>query len=67
MWSKFLRIQQNLFGEDREQMITTYRKMATLAVAIGQPGTSSKYLKIAHKLLEKYQNSGDNKVEKTEE
>jgi hypothetical protein len=35
MWSKFLRIQQNLFGEDREQMITTYRKMATLAVAIG--------------------------------
>lgn len=67
MWSKFLRIQQNLFGEDREQMITTYRKMATLAVAIGQPGTSSKYLEIAHKLLEKYQNSGDTKVEKTEE
>jgi hypothetical protein len=48
-------------------MITTYRKMATLAVAIGQPSTSSKYLEIAHQLLEKYQNSGDNKIEKTPE
>jgi hypothetical protein len=48
-------------------MITTYRKMATLAVAIGQPGTSSKYLEIAHNLLDKYQNSGDTKFEKTPE
>jgi hypothetical protein len=48
-------------------MITTYRKMATLAVAIGQPGTSSKYLEIAHNLLDKYQNSGDTKIEKTPE
>ena len=48
-------------------MITTYRKMATLAVAIGQPGTSSKYLEIAQNLLEKYQNSGDTKFEKTPE
>jgi len=34
MWSKFLRIQQNMFGEDREQMITTYKKMGSLAVMI---------------------------------
>jgi hypothetical protein len=40
MWSKFLRIQQYLFSEDREQMITTYKKMATLAVTIGQPSTA---------------------------
>jgi hypothetical protein len=47
MWSKFLRIQQNLFGEDKEQMITTYKKLATLAVTIGQPTTSQKYLNLA--------------------
>ena len=41
--------------------------MATLAVAIGPPGTSSKYLEIAQNLLEKYQNSGDKKFEKTPE
>lgn len=35
MWSKFLKIQQNLLGEDREQMITTYKKLAALAVSIG--------------------------------
>jgi len=34
MWSKFLRIQQSMFGGDREQMITTYKKMAALSVAI---------------------------------
>lgn len=47
MWSKFLRIQQSLLGQDNEQMIPTYKKMASLAVAIGQPQTSQKYLLVA--------------------
>lgn len=34
-------------------MITTYKKLATLAVTIGQPTTSQKYLNIAQELLEK--------------
>lgn len=53
MWSKFLRIQQSLLGEDNDQMIQTYKKMASLAVAIGQPQTSQKYLLIAQQLLVK--------------
>ena len=35
MWTKFLKIQLNLFGEDREHMITSYKKLASLAVTIG--------------------------------
>ena len=35
MWGKLLRIQQEMFGEDREQMISTYRKMAALGISIG--------------------------------
>lgn len=65
MWSKYLRIQQNLFGEDREQMITTYKKMSTLAVSIGQPSTSQKYLDTAQKILEKVQS--EQGIEKTDE
>ena len=53
MWSKYLRIQQNLFGEDREQMITTYKKMATLATSIGQPSIGQKYLDNAQEILRK--------------
>lgn len=44
MHSKYLRIQQNLLGEDKEPMIPTYKKMAALAVAVGQPQVSQKYL-----------------------
>ncbi len=44
MWSKFLKIQQSLFGEDGVQMITTYKKLAALAVQVGQPEVSKKYL-----------------------
>ena len=35
MWSKLLRIQQEMFGEDRIQMVSTYRKMASLSLSIG--------------------------------
>jgi hypothetical protein len=40
MWFKFLKIQQELLGHDREQMIPTYKKLASLAVATGQPQVS---------------------------
>ena len=50
MWSKFLRIQQAMFGSDREQMITTYKKMAALSVAIQQPHHSLKFLELADNL-----------------
>lgn len=66
MWSKFLKIQQNLFGDDREQMITTYKKLATLAVQIGQSDVSQKYLGIANELHEKHADSTPDS-EKTEE
>lgn len=55
MHSKYLRIQQALLGEDNDAMIPTYKKMAALAVAIGQPTVSQKYLLIAQELTVKYQ------------
>ena len=67
MWSKFLRVQQFLFGEDNEKMITTYKKMATLAVSIGQPSTSQKYLNTAQQLIEKVQSEGGVEAERSEE
>ena len=58
MWSKFLRIQQSMFGGDREQMITTYKKMAALSVAIQQPHHSLKFLELAEQLQNKYGTEG---------
>lgn len=54
MWSKFLRIQQNMFGEDREQMISTYKKLGQLAVFSGQPEQAKRYYAEVNKLLEAY-------------
>jgi hypothetical protein len=49
-------------------MITTYKKMATLAVTIGQPTTSQKYLNIAQELLEKtMEHRADDEPETEEE
>lgn len=31
-WLKYLKVQQNVYGKDREQMITTYRKLAGFAI-----------------------------------
>ena len=33
-WENFLNIQQSLFGEDREQMVMTYKKLASLAMSL---------------------------------
>ena len=46
MWSKLLRVQQEMFGEDRIQMVSTYKKIASLSLNIGQPQSSIKYYKI---------------------
>jgi hypothetical protein len=51
MWSKFLRIQQAMFGKDKDQMITTYKKLAALAVSIGESTASAKYLEKAEELM----------------
>jgi hypothetical protein len=40
MWNKFLRIQKAMFGCENSQMITTFKKLATLGVAIGEPTIS---------------------------
>lgn len=53
MWSKFLRIQQSMFGEDKDQMITTYKKLAALAVSLGESTASAKYLEKAEALMAK--------------
>ena len=50
MWSKFLRIQQAMFGKDKDQMITTYKKLAALAVSLGESSASAKYLEKAEEL-----------------
>ena len=42
-----------MFGEDRDQMITTYKKLAALAVSIGEAAVSTKYLGKAAELMEK--------------
>lgn len=54
MNSKYLRIQQSLLGEDTDAMIVTYKKMAALAVAIGQSQVSQQYLLKAQELTVKY-------------
>lgn len=56
LYSLFLRIQQAIFGEDCEQMIKTYKVMATLAMCIGQNGTvsGSKFLEKAQELIVKH-------------
>ena len=54
LWNKFLRIQKYMFGEDNNQMITTYKKLATLAVAISEPTISQQYLEKASALMEKF-------------
>lgn len=49
-------------------MITTYKKLATLAVTIGQPTSSQKYLNLAQELLEKTMvPRGDDEPETEEE
>lgn len=68
MWSKFLRIQGYLYGENAPQMIQTYRKLSTLALAIQQPSTSQKFLDEAQRLILKFTNlRGDSSVAESEE
>lgn len=66
MWAKMLRIQQNLLGEDREEMIPTYKKMAALAVAIQQPNLSQKYLQCAEDIMKKVKAAQPTGVEQTD-
>jgi hypothetical protein len=56
LYSLFLRIQQNLFGEDCEQMIKTYKTMATLSMYVGHGGATSgqKFLTKAQELIVKH-------------
>ena len=54
MWSKLLRIQQEMFGEDRIQMVAAYKKMASLSLSIGQAASATKYYKIIDELNQKY-------------
>jgi len=67
MWSKFLRIQQNLFGKDREQMISTYKKMATLSTAIGEPTTGAKYFQKAAEILDEFKKTHKDEPKTKEE
>lgn len=54
--SLFLRIQQQIFGEDSEQLIKTYKTLATLSMYLGQSGASSgqKFLGKAQELMVKH-------------
>ena len=40
-----------MFGKDKDQMITTYKKLAALAVSIGESTASAKYLEKAEVLM----------------
>ena len=60
MWGKLLRIQQEMFGEDREQMVTTYRKMASICISIGEPSLAQKYFKKIEELTKKYAENNPN-------
>ena len=54
--SLFLRIQIQIFGEDSEQLIKTYKTLSTLAMYLGQSGASSgqKFLAKAQELMIKH-------------
>jgi len=34
-----------MYGDDREQMVTTYKKMAAISISIGQPASAQKYFR----------------------
>jgi len=40
-----------MFGKDKDQMITTYKKLAALAVSLGESSASAKYLEKAEQLM----------------
>jgi len=42
-----------MFVEDKDQMITTYKKLAALAISLGESNASAKYLEKAEALMEK--------------
>ena len=43
MWHQFLAIQEKLYGEERKEMLTTFKKLAQIYAQIGNPTTATTY------------------------
>lgn len=63
-WENFLKIQLNLFGEDKEQMVMTYKKLSALALSIQFPKKSQECLQKVEEIIAKSERESG--VEKTE-
>ena len=55
MWHHFLGIQERLFSEDKKEMITTYKKIATLHSQCGNPASAAKFFDKTQALIERFQ------------
>ena len=60
MWHHFLGIQEKMFGDDRKEMITAYRKIASLHLECGNPMNAGKYFDKVQKLMEKFAEDDSN-------
>jgi hypothetical protein len=52
-----------MFGEDKKEMITTCKKIATLHSQVGNPLSAAKFFDKTQVLMEKYRNSDPNQTE----
>ena len=59
MWHTLLAIQERLFGDDRREMLTTFKKIASLYFQTGNPISAAKYFEKAQGLLETSVADGD--------
>ena len=51
MWHQFLSIQEKIFGEERKEMVTTFKKLAAIYAQVGNPQTAATYYEKTQKYL----------------
>ena len=59
MWQRFLRIQERMYGQPRPPLINTYKKIAQMFTAIGDPAVSMSYFEKAENLGQTLKESGE--------
>ena len=66
MWIRFLKIQEKMYGEPRAPLINSFKKIAKVYTAIGEPGQAMLYFEQAEKLTEELTKKGEITVDQTE-
>ena len=52
MWHHFLGIQERMFGTERKEMLSTYKKIGTLYSQVGNPASAAKFFEKAQEMIE---------------